>query len=98
VGKEVRHNNFTAHARGECLGETQHGHQAHSHTSVVEALSDCGAVICGGMGARAADAFSQQGIQPYVLREGCTPEAAIALFVEGRLGAAGQSFCQCHGS
>ena len=98
LGKEVRDNTFTAHARGECEGETHHGHHSHSHASVVEALSDCGAVICYGMGARAADALSRQGIQPYILRERCTPESAVELFVEGKLKAADQSFCQCHGS
>ena len=98
LSKELRDNTFTAHARGECEGEAQHGNQSHSHASVVEALSDCGAVICYGMGARAADALSRQGIQPYILRERCTPESAVALFVEGKLKAVDQSFCQCHGS
>jgi predicted Fe-Mo cluster-binding NifX family protein len=96
VGKEVRDNDFTAHAKGECQGETHHDHPSHSHASIVEALRDCEAVICYGMGARAADALSRQGIHPHILSERCTPEFAVALFVEGKLRATDQGFCQCH--
>ena len=97
VGKELRSNTFTAHARGECHGDGQHDHGAHSHASIVEALQDCGAVLCYGMGSRAAEALSLRGIQPYVLSKQSTPEEAVALFLRGELGPAGQGFCQCHG-
>jgi predicted Fe-Mo cluster-binding NifX family protein len=53
-------------------------------------------VICYGMGARAAEALNRQGIHPYILSERCTPEAAVGLFVEGKLGTPDQSFCRCH--
>jgi predicted Fe-Mo cluster-binding NifX family protein len=96
VGREVRDNEFTAHAKGECKGETHHDHPLHSHASIVEALRDCEAVICYGMGARAAEALSRQGIHVYILSERCTPEAAVGLFVEGKLGAPGQNLCRCH--
>lgn len=96
VGREVRDNDFTAHAKGECKGETHHDHPSDSHASIVEALRDCKAVICYGMGARAAEALNRQGIHPYILSERCTPEAAVGLFVEGKLGTPDQSFCRCH--
>jgi predicted Fe-Mo cluster-binding NifX family protein len=95
VGRELRSNTFTAHARGECHGDGPHDHGAHSHASIVEALRDCRAVLCYGMGWRAAEALSQEGIQPYVLGESSTPEGAVALFLEGKLQSAGQGFCQC---
>ena len=95
VGKEMRSNTFTAHARGECHGEGGQGHGTQSHTSIVEALSDCTAVLCYGMGSRAAEALLREGIQPCVLGERCTPEDAVALFVEGKLQADNQAFCRC---
>ncbi len=97
AGKELRTNTFTAHARGECDGDGQHDHGAHSHASIVEALRDCGAVLCYGMGSRAAEALSRGGIQAYVLSEQFTPEEAVALFLRGELRSAGQGFCRCHG-
>jgi predicted Fe-Mo cluster-binding NifX family protein len=96
VGKQVRGNTFTAHARGECHGEGEHEHQHKSHDSIVEALRDCGAVLCYGMGWRAAEALGQAGVQSYVLGERCTPEGAVALFLEGKLQSANQGFCGCH--
>lgn len=95
IGKEVRGNSFTAHAGGECHGEEGQGHGARSHGTIVEALSDCTAVLCYGMGGRAREALLRGGIQPYVLGEICTPEDAIALFFEGKLQAENQGFCQC---
>ncbi len=96
VGKQLRGNTFTAHARGECHGEGQHDHHANSHASIVEALRDCGAVLCYGMGWRAAEALGQAGVQSYVLGEPCTPEGAVALFLEGKLQSPSQGFCGCH--
>jgi predicted Fe-Mo cluster-binding NifX family protein len=96
VGKELRSNTFTAHARGECHGDGGDDHGEHSHASIVEALRDCGAVLCYGMGWRAAEALTQEGIQPFVLGEECTPEHAVRLFLDGRLPSAGQAYCGCH--
>jgi predicted Fe-Mo cluster-binding NifX family protein len=98
VGKELRTNTFTAHARGECGGEQPHDHGAHSHASIVEALSDCNAVLCYGMGWRAAGALGREGIQPFVLEEECTPERAVTLFLEGKLAPARQGFCRGNNS
>jgi predicted Fe-Mo cluster-binding NifX family protein len=96
VGKEVRANTFTAHSRGECAGEGHHEHAEHSHASIVEALSDCSAVLCYGMGWRASEALSEGGVKPYFLSKRCTPEDAVALFVEGKLPLASRSFCPGH--
>jgi len=96
IGKEVRSNTFTAHARGECHGDGQRDHGAHSHASIVEALRDCGAVLCYGMGWRAAEALTQVGIQPYVLSKRCNPEEAVALFLAGKLSSMDQAFCAGH--
>lgn len=94
VGKELRSNTFTAHARGECHGQGEHDHGAKSHDSIVEALRDCNVVLCYGMGWRAAEALSHGGVRPYILGQQCTPEGAVALFVEGKLSEATGGFCQ----
>jgi predicted Fe-Mo cluster-binding NifX family protein len=96
VGRELRSNTFTAHARGECHGHGEHEQGAQSHNAIVEALRDCSAVLCYGMGWRAAEALSQGGVQPCVLGEQCTPEGAVALFLEGKLASASGGFCQGH--
>jgi predicted Fe-Mo cluster-binding NifX family protein len=96
VGKEVRSNTFTAHGRGECRGEQPHDHGVHSHASIVEALRDCNAVLCYGMGWRAAEALGREGIAPFVLGEECTPERAVTLFLDGKLAPASNELCRCH--
>ena len=98
VGREVRENTFTAHARGECGGDGAHAHEhgMHSHASIVEALRDCNAVLCYGMGWRASEALSQGGVRPYVLHRQCTPEDAVALFVAGKLPPVSGDCCPGH--
>lgn len=93
---ERRANTFTAHARGECCGGPHDDHGAHSHDSIVEALSDCHAVLSYGMGSRAAEALSREGIQPLVLAEKCTPAQAVTLFLEGKLLPGSQELCRHH--
>jgi len=96
AGREVRNNTFTAHGRGQCGGEQHSGHGMRDHSPIVEALSDCQAVLCYGMGRRAAEALGHEGIQVFVLREECTPEQAVSLFLEGKLTPAGDELCRGH--
>lgn len=93
--REVRDNNFTAHAQGECSGEEEHHEHHHSHSAIVQALADCEAVICLGMGWRAAQDLESNGIKPYVLPVEMTPEEAVAALAGGRL-QTGAQFCRCH--
>ena len=95
VGRSVRDNTFTAHARGECQ-EGQPHHHHHGHGAIVEALRDCEAVLCYGMGWRAAEELKQNGIQAFVLPSEMSPEDAVKAYLAGNLGAAG-GFCRCHG-
>jgi predicted Fe-Mo cluster-binding NifX family protein len=96
VGTELRANTFTPHARGECH-DGEHGQGAHSCGSIVEALCDCSAVLCYGMGEGAAQALGQSGVQPYRLSRRCAPEEAVALFLEGKLEAQHGGGCGHHG-
>jgi predicted Fe-Mo cluster-binding NifX family protein len=98
--REVRENRFTAHALGQCHGEQgRHGNgheHAHGHSAIVEALSGCQAVLCYGMGWRAAEALQAGGIQPLILEKECTPEEAVLYFLRGELKTTEQNFCRCH--
>lgn len=65
----------------------EHGHDAASHNkhvSMAEAISDCAAIICGGMGMGAYDSMRRLKIQPVVTDMEDIEASAIA-FVEGRL-------------
>jgi predicted Fe-Mo cluster-binding NifX family protein len=83
---EYRPNDSTAHARGECSGEShQHGHAGHhSHGSLLEALSDCQALVTRGMGPRLVVDLNSQGIAPHVCDVEDVDQAA-RLFAKGQL-------------
>jgi predicted Fe-Mo cluster-binding NifX family protein len=93
--KTVRSNTYTAHAKGECDGQHGHHDQPHSHSSIVAALQDCSAVLCYGMGWRAAEDLQKNGIQPFVIDGEVTPEEAVQKFAAGNLKPA-SGFCRCH--
>jgi len=95
AAREVRDNTYTAHARGECKEGGHHHDQPHSHAEIVGALHDCQAVLCGGMGWRAAGELQANGIRPLVVEPGTTSEQAVRDFVAGRLKPA-SGFCRCH--
>jgi predicted Fe-Mo cluster-binding NifX family protein len=90
--RQVRPNTFTAHAAGQCSPDSHHEDKPHSHAQIVEALRDCEAVICYGMGWRAAEELSANGIQPLVVERQTTPEEAVRDFLSGRLKPA-SGFC-----
>jgi predicted Fe-Mo cluster-binding NifX family protein len=94
--RDVRPNSFThAAVSGDCAeGEHHHAEHAHSHDTIVEALADCSAILCGGMGRRAAQDLAASGIQPVAVGAGVAPEEAVAAFLSGEL-ASGGGFCGC---
>jgi len=101
TGQRVVENSFTAHARGECHDEGHgHGHEAghshHSHGGILEALAGCDAVICRGMGMRAAQDLAANGIKAIPTPFQGTPEEAVLALLAGSLPAGG-GFCGCHG-
>jgi len=98
VGRETRDNTHTAFAKGECTGHEEHPGtgETHSHAAVVNALRDCSAVLCGGMGRRAAEELRASGIQTVVIEANLAPDEAVLGFLSGRLKDTG-GFCRCHG-
>lgn len=99
VKSEARENTFTAHARGECHEDGPHEHDAghghHSHSSIVQALHDCEAVLCYGMGWRAAEDLKAAGIKACILTEECTMEQAVQAYIDGSLKPGDEYFCRC---
>ncbi|MCX7001481.1 MAG: NifB/NifX family molybdenum-iron cluster-binding protein [Candidatus Sumerlaeota bacterium] len=96
ANREMRPNHQTAFAQGQCLDGVPHSHdQAHSHADVVEILKDCQAILCQGMGWRAAEELSASGIQPLIVEEVPTCDDAVASYIRGDIKKAG-SFCSCN--
>jgi predicted Fe-Mo cluster-binding NifX family protein len=93
--QEQRENIFTAHSQGKC----GHGHESgehHSHEAITNALKDCQAVICHGMGQRAFVDLEAKGIKAIIVAEDLTAEAAAQKYAKGGLDAVGGSPCCGH--
>jgi predicted Fe-Mo cluster-binding NifX family protein len=93
VGRSLRDNTFTTHARGECQEGVEHNYH-HGHGAIVEALKDCQAVLCYGMGWSAAEELKQNGVPAFIVSGEMSPEEAVSKYLAGDLGAA-ESFCRC---
>lgn len=96
TGQEVRDNTYTAHAQGQCTGETEHRHdQPHSHAAIVEVLRDCEVVLCGGMGWRAAQELEAAGIRPIAVQQAGLAKEIAESFLGGKIKTPA-AFCRCH--
>jgi predicted Fe-Mo cluster-binding NifX family protein len=75
---EVRTNRFTAHALGQCDSSQEQapGHEHHSHNSLLDALHDCQALLCRGMGPRLVRDLQSHNITPVFCRESEVAAAA----------------------
>ncbi len=93
---ELRSNNHSAHAQGQCdHGSHQPGQSGHSHSGLVGLLEGCETVLCGGMGAGAAQALTASGIRPVIVRTAGTAAEIVSLFARGELPSAPTGFCGC---
>jgi len=83
---EFRRNDYTGHALGECSDGSEHKAHAehHSHGALLDALSDCQALVTRGMGFRLVADLRNRGIAPYVC-SAQTVEEAADLFARDRL-------------
>jgi predicted Fe-Mo cluster-binding NifX family protein len=81
-----------AAGNGECQ---QGGGEVHSHTGIVAVLADCDAVLCCGMGSRAAEALKTAGIAPVPVSVSGSAEELVAAYATGSLIASSGSFCRC---
>lgn len=99
VDEEIRPNRFTPHSRGECDGKHEgvRRHEPHDHRDVVLGLGDCNAVLCAGIGRKAAEALIEGGVTPFVVEEDLAPREAVKRFLAGKLEAPGD-YCRCGGN
>jgi len=91
VNREMRnkmgHNQFQEQAHAEESHAAGHGMDASSHNkhiSMAEAISDCKALLCGGMGMGAYESMRQLNIQP-VVTDLQDIELAAQAFIDGKL-------------
>ncbi len=92
-----RQNTMTAHAQGLCDGSGAHStHHSHTHSSLLEALTDCDAVVVGGLGPRLLVDLRSKGIAVYLTKED-DAQAAALLVAGGQLEEAVMTTCGCHG-
>lgn len=92
-----RQNTFTAHARGECHGEHEHGGSGehHAHGPLLTALGDCRVLVTRGLGPRLVVDLAGRDIDAYVCGVDGVEEAA-QLYAAGALPKACGSGCGRH--
>ncbi|TKJ36580.1 iron-molybdenum cofactor biosynthesis protein [candidate division LCP-89 bacterium B3_LCP] len=90
---EYRSNTFTAHAKGECNGEENQKHHAHSdHGELLDALHDCQVMIARGMGPRLVMDLARRNIE-VVFCESDVADTAAQQYAAGELMNTGKSSC-----
>jgi predicted Fe-Mo cluster-binding NifX family protein len=93
--REFRTNNDTPHNQGVCHHDAGNPQEARGSASIFDLLSDCGIVMCGGMGAGAANAMSANGIKPVMLPGVHSADDAVAVYLSGNTPPAQSGFCNC---
>lgn len=86
------------HGQGDCHQHGHHEHHGavHSHESFLNALHDCQAVICRGMGRRAVSDLSARGIKPVITAQDVKVAEAARLYALGQLDWSSDSQCCSH--
>lgn len=91
VNREMRdkmgHSQFSGQVHEEAPHGADHGTDAHSHNkhvSMAETITDCMALLCGGMGMGAYESMRRLNIQP-VVTEIEDIEVAVRAFIDGKL-------------
>jgi len=91
VREKLGHNQFSGeHQSGEHNEHEHsngHGHDAASHSKHVgmaQAIADCEAIVCGGMGMGAYESMRRLNIKP-IVTEGADAEAAVQAYIDGKL-------------
>jgi len=82
----------TPHAQGLC--HSDQGERGH-FSNLSELLAGCGVVLCGGMGAGAAQALGRMGIEALVSASAFADDA-VADYLRGTLTRSSASLCNCH--
>jgi predicted Fe-Mo cluster-binding NifX family protein len=93
--QEVRTNNDTPHNQGICNHDGQQMQGAQGHASMLDLLSDCTVLLCGGMGAGAARSLTANGIKPVILPGARSAYDAVVSYISGNASAVPAGFCNC---
>jgi len=94
-GKEIKGSDWrvakkSPHAAGIC----QHG-GGQSHGNILEIINDCKLVLCGGMGAGAAQGVIQQGLQPVIIPGTGVAQEVLSRYLNGEVTPASSATCNC---
>ncbi len=84
---KIGHSHFTGQGHSEETTGTGHGMDASSHNkhlSMAEVISDCAALLCGGMGMGAYESMRSLNIQP-VVTDLVDIDAAVQAYIDGKL-------------
>jgi predicted Fe-Mo cluster-binding NifX family protein len=93
--REFRTSSDTPHNQGVCHQEAGTAQGASGAASIFDLLGDCGVMLCGGMGAGAAQALLAHGIQPVMLPGARSAEEAVADYMNGNVPATQSCSCHC---
>jgi len=91
AGKESRLN---SHEAGN--GSHEHGGGHGGHAGILVALEGCEALLCGGMGGRAAHDLAGAGIKPMVIQGYTGTETAAQAYADGKITKSGPFHRCCH--
>jgi len=94
--KEYRPNRVTGHVNGhheEHSHDHNHDNHHHSHSGILGALSDCSAVVAGGMGRQLLIDLTEAGKKVYVTRETDAVQA-VTFLLSGQLDHNPDATCQ----
>lgn len=95
VRKEARTNGQGGIPHGECHGPGADGQSSgHNHATMGEVLQDCEAILCLGMGWRAAEALKSFGVEPLIVQTELPAQEAVEAYLAGSLPTGG-GFCRC---
>jgi predicted Fe-Mo cluster-binding NifX family protein len=95
LARELRTNDDTPHNQGICNHEGQNQPGSHGHGSILDLLGDCAVLLCGGMGAGAAQSLRANGINPVVLPGVRSADDAVADYINGNAATVAAGFCNC---
>ncbi len=95
VSSEVRNNQDTPHNEGICNHGDQQHQGAHGHQGILSLLQDCSVVLCGGMGAGAAQSLVANGLKPVIIPGVRSAHEAATAYVLGDATVAPAGFCNC---
>jgi len=93
--REMRTNAMQhSHGKGDC-DHGPEGRGQHNHAGILSSLSDCDAVICTGMGWRAAEALKSGGIAPVLVAATGSAQQAVMAYLKGDVTTGSRDYCRC---